>query len=88
MMVLLLRRDYLVNNSLICLSILLKISVSYLKQGSRENHPSLKLLLCLLSRFKLVAADPILQGFLQTDRDGNPKGIIALDPRELLTRLL
>ena len=29
-------------------------------------------------------AEPIFQGFLQTDRDGNPKGIIALDPRELL----
>ncbi len=29
-------------------------------------------------------ADPIFQGFLQTDRDGNPKGIIALDPRELI----
>lgn len=29
-------------------------------------------------------ADPIFQGFLQTDRDGNSKGIIALDPRDLL----
>jgi hypothetical protein len=26
-------------------------------------------------------ADPAFQGFLQTDRDGNPRGIIALDPR-------
>jgi multidrug efflux pump subunit AcrA (membrane-fusion protein) len=33
----------------------LKILVSYLNQESRENHPSLKLKLCLLSRFKLVA---------------------------------
>jgi hypothetical protein len=29
-------------------------------------------------------ADPVFQGFLQTDRDGNPRGIIALDPRDLL----
>ncbi len=29
-------------------------------------------------------SDPIFKGFLQTDRDGNPKGIIALDPRDLL----
>jgi hypothetical protein len=29
-------------------------------------------------------ADPAFQGFLQTDRDGNPRGIIALDPRDLL----
>ena len=31
-----------------------------------------------------LRADPIFQGFLQTDRDGNPRGIVALDPRELL----
>jgi hypothetical protein len=31
-----------------------------------------------------LRADPIFQGFLQTDRNGNPRGIIALDPRELL----
>ncbi len=30
------------------------------------------------------SADPIFQGFLQTDRDGNPRGIVALDPKELL----
>jgi hypothetical protein len=29
-------------------------------------------------------ADSIFQGFLQTERDGNPRGIIALDPRDLL----
>ena len=31
-----------------------------------------------------LLADPIFQGFFQTDRDGNPRGIIAIDPRELL----
>jgi hypothetical protein len=56
MMVLLLLRDCLVKNSLTCLNILSKISVSCLNQESRENHPSLKLLLGLLSRFKLVAS--------------------------------
>ncbi len=35
--------------------------MSYLKQGSRENHPSLKLLLCLLYRFKLVAVNMMTQ---------------------------
>jgi hypothetical protein len=29
-------------------------------------------------------ADPVFQGFLKTDRDGNPRGIIALDPKDLL----
>lgn len=28
--------------------------------------------------------DPVFQGFLQTDQDGVSRGIIALDPRELL----
>jgi hypothetical protein len=56
MMAQLLRRDYLVNNFPICLSILLKVSVSYLNRGSRENHLRFKLLPCLLSRFKLIAA--------------------------------
>ena len=31
-----------------------------------------------------LLADPIFTGFFQTDRDGNPRGIAALDPRELL----
>ncbi len=31
-----------------------------------------------------LLADPIFQGFFQTDRDGNPRGIVVLDPRELL----
>lgn len=31
-----------------------------------------------------LRANPIFQGFLQTDRDGNSRGIVALDPRELL----
>lgn len=31
-----------------------------------------------------LLADPFFQGFLQTDRDGNPRGIIALNPQELL----
>jgi hypothetical protein len=31
-----------------------------------------------------LLADPVFQGFLQTDRDGVSRGIIALDPRELL----
>lgn len=30
-----------------------------------------------------LRADPFFTGFLQTDRDGNPRGIVALDPREL-----
>lgn len=54
-MALLPHRDYLVENFLIYLIILLNISVSYLNRGSRENHPSLKFLPCLLSRLKLVA---------------------------------
>jgi hypothetical protein len=32
-----------------------------------------------------LLADPVFQGFLQTDRDGVSRGIIALDPRELLS---
>lgn len=32
-----------------------------------------------------LRADPIFQGFLQTDRDGNSRGIVALDPRKLLS---
>jgi hypothetical protein len=32
-----------------------------------------------------LRADPVFQGFLQTDRDGLPRGIVALDPRELLS---
>jgi len=48
-------RDYLVENFLIYLIILLNISVSSLNRGSRENHPSLQFLPCLLSRLKLVA---------------------------------
>jgi putative transposase len=59
MMAQLLRRDYLVEIFLTCLRISLKILVSYLNQESRENHPSLKLKLCLLSRFKLVAEELI-----------------------------
>ena len=31
-----------------------------------------------------LLADPVFQGFLQTDRDGVSRGIIALDPREFL----
>ena len=31
-----------------------------------------------------LLADPTFQGFFQTDRDGNPRGIVAIDPRELL----
>ena len=31
-----------------------------------------------------LLGDPLFQGFLQTDRDGVSRGIIALDPRELL----
>jgi hypothetical protein len=31
-----------------------------------------------------LLGDPVFQGFLQTDRDGVSRGIIALDPRELL----
>ena len=30
-----------------------------------------------------LLADPTFQGFFQTDRDGNPRGIVAIDPREL-----
>ena len=30
-----------------------------------------------------LLADPTFQGFFQTDRDGNPRGIVAVDPREL-----
>ena len=32
---------------------------------------------------ELLAA-PSFQGFFQTDRDGNPRGIVAIDPRLLL----
>ena len=31
-----------------------------------------------------LLADPTFQGFLQTDRDGRSRGIVAIDPRELL----
>ena len=31
-----------------------------------------------------LLADPTFQGFFQTDRDGNPRGIVAIDPKELL----
>jgi len=31
-----------------------------------------------------LLADPAFQGFFQTDRDGNSRGIIAIDPRKLL----
>ena len=31
-----------------------------------------------------LLADPTFQGFFQTDRDGNSRGIIAIDPRKLL----
>ena len=31
-----------------------------------------------------LLANPFFQGFLQTDRDGNPRGIIALNPQELI----
>jgi hypothetical protein len=31
-----------------------------------------------------LRADPRFQGFLQTDREGNPRGIVGLDPRGLL----
>ena len=31
-----------------------------------------------------LLADPTFQGFFQTDRNGNPRGIVAIDPRELL----
>lgn len=33
-----------------------------------------------------LLANPFFQGFLQTDRNGNPRGIIALNPQELLTQ--
>ena len=31
-----------------------------------------------------LLSDPIFQGFLQTDRDGVPRGIIALNPKKIL----
>ena len=31
-----------------------------------------------------LLADPAFQGFFQTDRDGNPRGIVAIDPTELI----
>jgi len=31
-----------------------------------------------------LLADPTFQGFLQTDRDGNSRGVVAIDPRKLL----
>ena len=31
-----------------------------------------------------LLSDPVFQGFLQTDRDGVPRGIIALNPRKIL----